>query len=360
MKYFETKHEINSAKITTLIVVIIVLLCFVVGQNYQDPPEEYGVAINFGSSSVVDENINSNPPEKLQESEPEPEETTPEDIVEEETIEEEIEEEEVEEETIEEIEKALEEAKAEEAAKAEAEAAEAEKLLQQEREEALRIKKEKEAQEAKEAKEKLEKEQKEAAAKAKKEAQEKAEAKRKAQKLAAEKKARALEAKKKAEKAASDARKAEAARIAKAKAQAAAKKAAADAAAAAAAKEKGSGNQTVSFALIENVPVYPGCEGGNNAAKKKCMNDKIKQFLGQNFNKSLASDLDLQGIQKVNIFFKIDKTGRVVGIRAKAPHPKLEDEAKRVTKLLPKMKPGMQQGKPTTVSFYLPLNVKAN
>ena len=52
MKYLETKHEQNSAKITTLIVVILILLCFVVGQSYQDPPEEYGVAVNFGNSDV--------------------------------------------------------------------------------------------------------------------------------------------------------------------------------------------------------------------------------------------------------------------------------------------------------------------
>ena len=52
MKYFETKHERNSAKITTLIVVILVLLLFVVGPPYLDPPEEYGVAVNFGTSEV--------------------------------------------------------------------------------------------------------------------------------------------------------------------------------------------------------------------------------------------------------------------------------------------------------------------
>lgn len=52
MKYFETKHERNSAKITTLIVVILVLLLFVVGPPYLDPPEEYGVAVNFGNSEV--------------------------------------------------------------------------------------------------------------------------------------------------------------------------------------------------------------------------------------------------------------------------------------------------------------------
>ena len=52
MKYLETKHERNSAKITSLIVIILVLLLFVVGPPYMDPPVEYGVAVNFGNSNV--------------------------------------------------------------------------------------------------------------------------------------------------------------------------------------------------------------------------------------------------------------------------------------------------------------------
>lgn len=52
MKYLNTKHERNSAKLTALIAIIILLLLFVVGTTYMDPPEEYGVAVNFGNSEV--------------------------------------------------------------------------------------------------------------------------------------------------------------------------------------------------------------------------------------------------------------------------------------------------------------------
>lgn len=52
MKYLETKHERNSAKITGLIVIIMLLLLFVMGPPYMDPPLQYGVAVNFGNSSV--------------------------------------------------------------------------------------------------------------------------------------------------------------------------------------------------------------------------------------------------------------------------------------------------------------------
>lgn len=50
MKYFKTKHEKDSARITTLIGVILVLLIFIIGPTYLDPPEEYGVAVNFGTT----------------------------------------------------------------------------------------------------------------------------------------------------------------------------------------------------------------------------------------------------------------------------------------------------------------------
>ncbi|WJJ96771.1 energy transducer TonB [Algibacter luteus] len=111
----------------------------------------------------------------------------------------------------------------------------------------------------------------------------------------------------------------------------------------------------VPFSVIENVPIFPGCESGNNAAKRDCMSKKISQFVNKKFNTDLAGDLGLTGRQRINVIFKIDKTGSVVGIRARAPHPGLEKEAKRVIGLLPKMKPGKQRGKPVNVPYSLPI-----
>ena len=111
----------------------------------------------------------------------------------------------------------------------------------------------------------------------------------------------------------------------------------------------------VPFAVIENVPVFPGCEKGSNNQKRACMSKKISQFVNKKFNTELASDLGLSGRQRINVIFKIDKTGTVTGIRARAPHPGLEKEAKRVIGLLPKMKPGKQRGKPVNVPYSLPI-----
>jgi len=111
----------------------------------------------------------------------------------------------------------------------------------------------------------------------------------------------------------------------------------------------------VPFAVIENVPIFPGCEKGNNDAKKKCMSEKIQKFVQKKFNTDLAADLGLSGRQRINVIFKIDKTGNVVGVRSRAPHPKLEQEAARVINMLPKMKPGKQRGKAVTVPYSLPI-----
>ncbi len=112
----------------------------------------------------------------------------------------------------------------------------------------------------------------------------------------------------------------------------------------------------VPFAVIENVPIFPGCEKkkGNNA-KKKCMSEKISKFVNKKFNTDLAGDLGLSGRQRISVFFKIDKSGNIVNVGARAPHPGLEKEAKRVINLLPKMQPGKQRGKAVTVPYSLPI-----
>ncbi|MBN97179.1 MAG: energy transducer TonB [Flavobacteriaceae bacterium] len=111
----------------------------------------------------------------------------------------------------------------------------------------------------------------------------------------------------------------------------------------------------VPFAVIENVPEYPGCERGTNAEKRKCMSDKIAKFVQRKFNTDLAGDLGLSGRQRISVIFKIDKNGNVTGVRSRAPHPRLEKEAARVINMLPKMKPGRQRGKAVTVPYSLPI-----
>ena len=115
----------------------------------------------------------------------------------------------------------------------------------------------------------------------------------------------------------------------------------------------------VPFSVIENVPIFPGCEKErNNTEKKKCMSDQVSKLVNRKFNTELGNELGLSGIQKIYVQFKIDKTGAITNVRAKTAHPKLANEAKRVINLLPTMTPGKQRGKPVGVLYSLPIVFK--
>jgi len=114
--------------------------------------------------------------------------------------------------------------------------------------------------------------------------------------------------------------------------------------------------EDVPFSIIEDVPVYPGCKG-NKKELRDCLSKKVQKFVAKKFNVDLAQDLGLTpGKKRIFVMFKIDKKGNIVGIRARAPHKRLEAEAKRVVGLLPKMKPGKQRGRPVGVKYSLPIS----
>jgi outer membrane biosynthesis protein TonB len=52
MPILDTKHKRKSAAITTIILLILLFVIFNYGMTYLDPPEEYGLAINYGDSNV--------------------------------------------------------------------------------------------------------------------------------------------------------------------------------------------------------------------------------------------------------------------------------------------------------------------
>lgn len=112
----------------------------------------------------------------------------------------------------------------------------------------------------------------------------------------------------------------------------------------------------VPFTLIEDVPIFPGCEGlSSNEERRNCMSEKITRFVNKNFDKDLGPKLNLKGVNRVNVIFKIDAQGNIIDVQSRAPHPKLEEEAERVINALPQMQPGKQRGKPVPVSYGLPI-----
>ena len=50
--FLNSEHKRKSAAITTVIMCLLLVAIFFVGMKYLDPPEEYGIAVNFGTSDV--------------------------------------------------------------------------------------------------------------------------------------------------------------------------------------------------------------------------------------------------------------------------------------------------------------------
>lgn len=113
----------------------------------------------------------------------------------------------------------------------------------------------------------------------------------------------------------------------------------------------------VSFEVIEHVPVYKGCDDSmKNDDKRKCMSDKISELISLNFNTDIVYRSGIpSGPVKISVVFKINKDGYIEDIQARSKHKILEVEAIRVIRLIPRMKPGMQLGKPVSVPYALPI-----
>jgi formylglycine-generating enzyme required for sulfatase activity len=109
---------------------------------------------------------------------------------------------------------------------------------------------------------------------------------------------------------------------------------------------------TVNFAIVENSPVYPGCEKEySNAARKKCMVEKIDTYFRESFDGELGRELGLNGIILVRAEFEIDKSGKPINIFTKASHPRIAEEAKNILKSLPDMRPATQRGRAVAVKL---------
>mgnify|MGYP003670159471 FL=1 len=114
------------------------------------------------------------------------------------------------------------------------------------------------------------------------------------------------------------------------------------------------------FSVIEDVPVFPGCEkekkkGAN--ALRECFNEQMNKHIRKNFRyPEIAQEMGVQG--KVNIRFVIQKDGSIGQVQMRGPDKNLEKEAARIIGLLPKMTPGKQRGRAVRVPFSLPITFR--
>lgn len=111
----------------------------------------------------------------------------------------------------------------------------------------------------------------------------------------------------------------------------------------------------VPFSVIEDVPVFPGCE--NEKDKRSCFNTMMQKHIIKNFRyPEIAQEMGVQG--RVSVMFEIQKDGSIGKVRMRGPDRNLEKEAARIIGKLPKMTPGKQRGNAVRVPFSIPITFK--
>lgn len=117
--------------------------------------------------------------------------------------------------------------------------------------------------------------------------------------------------------------------------------------------------EPIPFAIVESVPVFPGCEDlvGNDKIKA-CFQQKLLEFVGKNYIYSEAArELKLSG--RIIVQFVVEKNGSVSNIQIlRGVDPWLDEEAVRVLQSLPRIQPARQRGQPVRISFVVPINIQ--
>ena len=113
----------------------------------------------------------------------------------------------------------------------------------------------------------------------------------------------------------------------------------------------------VPFAVIEDVPIYPGCENVPKSQRRACFQEQINKHIRKNFRyPEIAQEMGIQG--RVYVQFVIAKDGAITSVRMRGPDKNLEKEAARIISKLPRMTPGKQRGRAVRVPFSIPITFR--
>jgi beta-lactamase regulating signal transducer with metallopeptidase domain len=112
----------------------------------------------------------------------------------------------------------------------------------------------------------------------------------------------------------------------------------------------------VPFSKVDQAPIFLGSEESNTeTSSKKTFTEAIAKHINDNFNRDIAKTANLVGKQRIAIGFKVDKKGEIKEVKARTPHIVLKNEAIRVIKKLPKMKPAIHNNEKVGMIFSIPV-----
>ncbi|MDR9458194.1 MAG: energy transducer TonB [Salegentibacter sp.] len=104
----------------------------------------------------------------------------------------------------------------------------------------------------------------------------------------------------------------------------------------------------------QTAPVWPGCE--DESDKKSCFNMNLMTHVKENYKYPKNDEGEyLRG--KVTIKMEVNEEGIVVIKSVEGDNPKVNAAATEMIEKMPKMQPGTLDGKPSAISYTIPLNL---
>ncbi|MDG1849722.1 MAG: energy transducer TonB [Flavobacteriales bacterium] len=117
-------------------------------------------------------------------------------------------------------------------------------------------------------------------------------------------------------------------------------------------------DEVFNFAVVEDKPIFPGCEDVSKQERYMCFQQGIMKHIRNNFKyPSIPKEMGIS--EKIFVQFVIDKTGMItksVVVRGQDKH--LKKEALRLVNSIPKLIAAKQRGKSVPCSFTVPINFR--
>lgn len=108
------------------------------------------------------------------------------------------------------------------------------------------------------------------------------------------------------------------------------------------------------MAIVQQPPVFPGCEDARVSDRRNCFNEKITKYVKQ--NPDYINELNKGKInQAIYVSFVITKEGEIKKITARAKSEDLKQLAVKIIQSLPKIEPGLHNNEKVNVQFTLPI-----
>lgn len=110
---------------------------------------------------------------------------------------------------------------------------------------------------------------------------------------------------------------------------------------------------------LDKIPLFSNCADNSDTDPKDCFINEMTNHIIRNFKyPSKARRKNIQGEVNVLIIVGVDGIVKVLNTHAPEGCELLVEEAIRIINLLPKLEPGIKDGKPISVTYAIPIAFK--